>query len=84
MDTSDNLLSRELYFQSNTSRGVCLPQQLLLKFESTSRNLAAKREHGCPVGWIGSGKDTGRLCLDLTEQKCSKWAAIGLIGKMKS
>ena len=78
-----NLILRKLVLESDFSRSVWLPIQLLLKIESTSCKIAAKREHDCPVCWIGPGEDTGPVCLGLAEQMCSNWAAIGLIGKLK-
>ena len=53
----------KLVLESDFSRKVWLPIQLLLKIESTSCKITAKREHDCPVCWIGPGEDTGPVLL---------------------
>ena len=79
-----NLPLKELYFYSNTSKGVCLPHQLRFKRKSISCRIAAKRELAARCSSLAPVKTLVRLGLEMTEQMNSKWAAIGLIRKPKS
>ena len=78
-----NLISREFMLESDTSGGVWLPKQLLLKAESTSCTLLPNEASLASDAGLGPVETPVRLCVWLTDQMSSNWAAIGLIGKLK-